>query len=50
MKLKKTYSIQIPISKEEYDTEQGKVTEAVEAVANSLGLEIVLVETIETEV
>jgi len=45
MKLKKAYSIEIPISEEEYRAEQGRVVDAVEELAKKLGLETVLVET-----
>ena len=45
MKLKKTYSIEVPISKEEFEKEEGDVIEAIDQVATLFGLETCLVET-----
>ena len=49
MKLIKVYSIEVPISKEEYDTQKGKVIEAVDELAEKLGLQTILIETKELE-
>ena len=49
MKLKRTYAIEVSISKEEYEAQEGKVIEAVDELAEKLGLHVTLVETKELE-
>ena len=52
MKLKKVYSIEVPISKEEYEVEEaqvGSIREVVEQLAEKLELQTTLVETRELE-
>ena len=49
MKFKKTYAIEIPISKVEYEAQEGKTIAAVDKLAETLGLQTILVETKELE-
>lgn len=49
MKLKKVYYIAIPISEEEYVTEEGAVTKAVDDLAEKMEFEPILIESKEIE-
>ncbi len=49
MKLKKTYAVEVPITKAEYDAQDGEVIRAVDELATKLGLKTVLAETVEAD-
>lgn len=49
MKLKKTFAVEVPISRQEYEAQTGKTITAVDKLAKTLGLKIALVETVEAD-